>query len=142
MLTLSSRHVSCSGFTLAELLVTIVVAGLLLSAMSGFVGAGVENAAMDREAARVRGAIEKLRMTSILAGQQIPIESALTELRSPDGVVYTLGSDVVFAHTVPLQTRLFPDGTATPTTFTLTRGDARRDYRIRWLDARVVEDLP
>lgn len=153
MLTSSARSSRRAGYTLAELLVVLVIIGLTLALVAPRLFFTSDAARLDRAVRSFDTAARNARSSARLTGRDVLLTVHLDDgvLRiEPDGPDYELPGDPVLRATVaeaeldpPLAgIRFFPDGSSTGGDIAIVYGERERIASVEWITGRVTARAP
>jgi general secretion pathway protein H len=140
----------CSGFTLVELLVVLVIATLLLTTVPPLLSTGVSSAEVKGAARQLAASLRYTRSQAILTRQETELVLDLERhtYRIPDKArVFQLADDLsitlVTARSEVIaeeqgKIRFFPDGSSTGGRITLSSGTHKYIVDVDWLSGRVA----
>ncbi len=128
-----------AGFTLIEMIVVLVIAGLALTIVAGFIGRRNPTLEASNAASRLIGAMRTARSRALTEGRAVPF--AL----SPDGHSYRvgdalvgLGTRVALAMVGPPAIVFAPDGSASGGSVRVLVDGKERRILVDWLTGRVT----
>ncbi len=137
-----------TGFSLVELLVVLVMAGLLASLVGGSVIRNLDGVKVRRAGKELMTALRYTRGQAVVGRREQTLDINVEEksyqapyrdpVKLPDGVDVTLTTALFDLEGSTGKVRFFPDGSSTGAKITLTAG--RRDWRITvaWLTGEIV----
>lgn len=149
MPTSSARSSRRAGYTLAELLVVLVIIGLTLALVAPRLFFTSDAANLDRAVRSFETAARNARSSARLSGQDVLMTVHLDDavLRiEPDGPDYILPGEPVLRATVaeaeldpPLAgIRFFPDGSSTGGDIAIVYGERERIASVGWITGQVT----
>ena len=139
-----------AGYTLAELLVVLVIIGLTLTLVAPRLFFSSDTALTSRAVRSFETAARAARAQARLQGQDrvltVNLDEAVLRIE-PDGPEYRLAGDLELTATVaeaeldpPLAgIRFFPDGSSTGGDIRFAAGDAAQSVTVEWITGRVVD---
>ena len=148
------RRISISGFTLLELLVVLVLAGLLMSLVPGLISAAVPGTKLRIESRDLAASLRDSRNRAIATGENLDVRIdfdppqyvvAKQKLHTlPDGVTIVarkhleLAPDYLLpqfgpAHQDRFMVRFYPDGSSSGAVITLRRDSLAYTVTVDWL---------
>ena len=148
MPTSSARSSRRAGYTLAELLVVLVIIGLTLALVAPRLFFTSDGAKPDRAVRSFDTAARAARANARLTGHDVLLTVHLDDgvfRIEPDGPIYELPGDPVLRATVaeaeldpPLAgIRFFPDGSSTGGDIAIVYGERERITSVEWITGRV-----
>ncbi len=141
-------RVRATGFSLVELLVVLVMAGLLISLVGGSVIRNLDGVKVRRASKDLMTALRYTRGQAVVSRAEKTLDVNVEEksyqapgrdpVKLPDGVDVTLKTALFDLDGTVGKVRFFPDGSSTGAAITLTAG--RRDWEITvaWLTGEIA----
>lgn len=133
------------GFTLLELLVVLVLAGLLTAAVS-FAFPAIRTVSLDKIASQLVSELRTVRNTAILIDEAVDFEISVDgrAFRTPQGEG-SLPKDIELTVTSARElgnddwsvVRFYPEGASSGGTVAVMRGDERVKIVVNWLTSRI-----
>lgn len=144
-----------AGFTLLELLVVLVLAGLLLSVILPGLGNATGPTALRADAAALTAALRLARERAVLEGRDVTVMINVRQQNwriipaggfGPEGGLsgkstLSVRGDAADMADDTAGLRFHPDGGSTGMEITLTAGQQRRVVRADWLTGRVTQEV-
>lgn len=153
MPTSSAPFSSRAGYTLAELLIVLVIIGLTLAIVAPRLFFSSDAALLDRAVRSFETAARSARASARLTGEDrlltVHLDDAILRIE-PDGPEYRLQGDLTVTATVAeaeldgqiAGIRFFPDGSSTGGDVRFAIGDRARLATVGWITGQVVERQP
>ncbi|MEZ5931996.1 MAG: GspH/FimT family pseudopilin [Alphaproteobacteria bacterium] len=138
------------GFTLLELLVVLVIIGLTVSLIPGFLLRDNPSAILDRAAASVADGLRSVRSRAVLENREnlfaIDVESHQFRAGA-EAIPVQIGSDIALrlltaeserSGETSGRIRFYPDGSSTGGRILLASGADRREVEVDWLTGDIL----
>ncbi len=136
------------GFSLVELLVVLVLAGLLVSLVGGSVIRNLDAVKVRRAGKEMMTALRYTRGRAVVSREERTLEVNVEErtyqapdrepVQLPDGVDVTLKTALFDLDEKVGKVRFFPDGSSTGAQLTLTAGERNWRITVAWLTGEIV----
>ncbi|MEE2565725.1 GspH/FimT family pseudopilin [Hyphobacterium marinum] len=142
-----------AGYTLAELIVVLVIIGLALAVVAPRLFSTSDAGTMRSAVAMLDNAARTARTSARLAGREtvlvVDVDARIARIE-PGGETIDLPDTLAIEATVAESeldgalagVRFFPEGGSTGGTYRLTAGDAALNLRIDWITGLAARELP
>ena len=134
----SGRRGRVAGFTLIETIVVLVILGLALTIVAGFLPRRNTTLELAAASGRVASALRQARARAILYNRPVLVAvSADGHSLATDGIVRPLPAAVAMTMVGPAAIRFAPDGSASGGGILVRIPGRARVIRVEWLTGRV-----
>jgi len=135
----AARAGNRAGFTLIETIVVLVILGLALTIVAGFIPRRNGTLELANATSRVVGAMRLARSRAMVESRPVPFAvTADGHGFIVDNAPVTLGPSVMMVMTGPRMILFSPDGSASGGSLRVLVGDKFRVVQVEWLTGRVT----